>query len=57
MTRDWQAPLDLGWAADVPPYALTDRNVAALERAIRAEGYNILVDPATGAVRLEKTDR
>jgi hypothetical protein len=37
-----------------PPHALTDAHVAELERAIRAESYNILADPETGAVKLEK---
>jgi hypothetical protein len=36
------------------PLALTDQHVAALERAIRAEGYDILVDPETGEVRLSR---
>jgi hypothetical protein len=36
------------------PLALTDRHVAALERAIRAEGYDILADPETGEVRLTR---
>lgn len=38
---------------DAPPVALTDQNVAALERAIRAEGYRILVDTDTGEIILE----
>lgn len=36
------------------PNALTDRDVAALERAIRAEGYRILRDPVSGEIKLEK---
>ena len=36
------------------PSALTDQHAAALERAIRAEGYTILVDPETGDVKLER---
>jgi hypothetical protein len=36
------------------PFALTDQHVGALERAIRDEGYNILADPETGEVKLEK---
>jgi hypothetical protein len=34
------------------PYALTEDHVASLERAIRAEGYNIRVDTETGEVKL-----
>lgn len=38
--------------ADAAPYALTDQHVASLERAIRAEGYDIRVDTDTGEVKL-----
>lgn len=37
-----------------PPCALTDQHAAALEPAIRAEGYEVLVDPESGDVKLEK---
>lgn len=37
-----------------PPYAHTDQHAAALERAIRAEGYEILIDPNTGEFKLER---
>lgn len=37
---------------EVPPYALTDHHIKALETAIRAEGFEILVDTATGEVML-----
>ena len=37
-----------------PPYALTDQHIAALERAIRAEGYEIMIDPVSGSIRLVK---
>jgi hypothetical protein len=37
-----------------PPHALTERHLLALERAIIAEGYRIMVDLETGAVKLEK---
>jgi hypothetical protein len=39
---------------ELPPYALTDQHAAALERAIRAEGYSILVNVDTGDVKLVK---
>lgn len=42
------------WEDDVPPLALTDQHVAALERAIRAEGYLILADADTGEVKLTR---
>lgn len=38
------------------PHALTDQHAAALERAIRAEGYSVLVDPETGDVKLERAE-
>lgn len=38
--------------SNVAPVALTDSHVAALERAIRAEGYDIQIDTETGEVRL-----
>jgi hypothetical protein len=41
---------------DPPPYALTDRHVAELERAIRAEGYDILTNPQTLDVKLVKME-
>lgn len=41
-------------SVEQPPYALTDQNVAALERAIRAEGYDIHIDPSVGYIRLRK---
>ncbi len=34
------------------PFALTDANITALEKAIRAEGFEILTDPETGEVKL-----
>jgi hypothetical protein len=37
---------------DLEPFALTDSHVDSLERAIRAEGYEILTDPETGHIRL-----
>lgn len=37
------------------PLALTDRNIAALSRAIEAEGYMILTDPETEDVKLKRT--
>jgi hypothetical protein len=40
--------------SDQPPPALTDLDIAKLEAAIRAEGYEILLDPATGDVKLVK---
>lgn len=36
------------------PFALTDSHVAALEDAIRAEGYDILYDTEAGKFRLVK---
>lgn len=38
------------------PYALTEEHVGALERAIRAEGYIILVDSETGKVKLKRIE-
>ncbi len=40
---------------DLPPIALTDAHVAALEHAIRAEGYSIMMNDETGEIRLERT--
>ncbi len=37
-------------------FALTDAHVTALEKAIRAEGYDILVDPETGEVKLTRAE-
>ena len=42
-------------AEEPAPLALTDQHSAALERAIVAEGYSVLVDPDTGDVKLERT--
>lgn len=39
------------------PIALTDQHVVKLERAIRAEGYEILTDPANGDVVLKLNQR
>ena len=39
---------------DPAPYALTQQHLAALEKAIRAEGYDILVDPESGEIKLRK---
>lgn len=36
------------------PLALTDRNIAALEAAIRAEGFEVYADPQTGQIKLER---
>jgi hypothetical protein len=36
------------------PFALTDQHAAALERAIRAEGYDITVNPESGDVKLAR---
>lgn len=49
-SKYWRAP-DLD---DAPPMALTDQHVAALEVAIRAEGYAIWVNDETGEVRLQR---
>ena len=38
---------------ELPPFALTSKHVTALELAIGEEGYGVLVDPATGDVKLE----
>jgi hypothetical protein len=38
---------------EVPPFALTGKHVTALERAIGEEGFGVLVDPATGDIKLE----
>jgi hypothetical protein len=46
-----QTPLDV----DSPPFALTEQHIAALARAIEAEGYRIMADPETGNVKLEWT--
>jgi hypothetical protein len=46
---------DIRHEEETEPLALTDRHVAALEAAIRAEGYTILADPETGAIKLERT--
>jgi hypothetical protein len=40
---------------DEVPYALTDQHAAALERAIRAEGYDIAVDIETSTIKLVRT--
>jgi len=40
---------------NVAPIALTEGHVSALERAIRAEGYDIQIDTETGEVRLIQT--
>ncbi len=40
--------------APLPRYVLTEEHVAAREHAIRAEGYDILVDTGTGAVTLKR---
>lgn len=40
----------------LPPMALTDSHVRALERAIRAEGYNVLRDISTGAIALQRAN-
>ena len=37
-----------------PPLALTDQHVSALEKAIRAEGFDIFADPETGEIKLER---
>lgn len=37
-----------------PPLALTDQHVSALEKAIRAEGFDIFADPETGDIKLER---
>lgn len=39
---------------ELPPFSLTDQHIKALELAIRAEGYEILVDPETSEVKLVK---
>ena len=41
---------------DTPPFALTDQHVAALERAIRAKGYDILIDSASGDIQLRAVE-
>ena len=38
---------------DRPPVALSDIEVARLERAIRAKGYRVLYDPESGDIKLE----
>jgi hypothetical protein len=53
-----QRALEAKWdaeAAEAPPLALTDQHITALSRAIESEGYRIMVDPATGDVKLERT--
>ena len=35
---------------EAPPFALTDAHARALEKAIEAEGFRIMVDPETGDV-------
>jgi hypothetical protein len=43
------------WRMKVPPpFALTDQHAAALERAIRREGFDSKIDPETGDVKLER---
>ena len=42
---------------ELEPYALTEEHIAALERAIRAEGFTILVDTETGEVRLKRIEK
>jgi len=60
--KDAPLSLDIGWKEAIGnvwigdgPAALTDANVAALEHAIRAEGYDIEADPDTGEVLLKQT--
>ncbi len=43
--------------AETALFALTDQHVAALTRAIEAEGYRVLVDPETGDVKLVASER
>jgi uncharacterized membrane protein len=48
----------LSWMTDRefdarPPVALSDAEVARLERAIRAKGYRVLHDPESGEIKLE----
>lgn len=51
--RDYLAQMSR--ADNQAPYALTDSHVAALEEAIRAEGYDILYDTETGEFKLLRT--
>jgi hypothetical protein len=37
-----------------PTFALTDQHVAALEHAIRAEGFSISTDTESGEIKLER---
>lgn len=41
---------------ELPPFALTEAHMAALEAAVRREGYNVLANPETGDVTLDKPD-
>ena len=43
-------------ASKDPPFALTEKYIAALERAIHAEGYEILIDPLTNEITLEERE-
>lgn len=53
---DRPAGVPVGSPSDhLPPIALTDQHVAALERAIRAESYDIFID-SDGNITLEKRD-
>ena len=52
--RPAASPSESGGYEEIMVFALTDAHVAKLEQAIRAAGYDILADPATGDVRLEK---